>query len=103
MVVALYPTYFQVGSHVKRELQEHEGHADVAGCHQDALNDVVRVIVEHFQPRRIVRFGSRARGDHRLDSDLDLLIEMEPELEIQGRERVQKVASDMTVYGRPAW
>lgn len=38
----------------------------------------IRVIVEriatHFQPERIILFGSRARGDARDDSDYDLLI-----------------------------
>ena len=33
--------------------------------------------MEAFQPRRIVMFGSRARGDTRPDSDLDLMVEME--------------------------
>ena len=37
----------------------------------DALRDAV---VAHIQPRRIVLFGSRARGDARADSDYDLLV-----------------------------
>lgn len=41
------------------------------------LRDIVRKIVERFQPRRILLFGSRARGDARPDSDVDLFIEME--------------------------
>ena len=35
---------------------------------------LVRRLVEGFDPDRIVLFGSRARGDNQLDSDLDLLI-----------------------------
>lgn len=42
---------------------------------QDAtLTDLTRALVERFAPDRIVLFGSRARGDHRPDSDYDLLI-----------------------------
>lgn len=41
------------------------------------LRAIVSKIVERFQPRRIVLFGSRARGDSRLESDVDLFIEME--------------------------
>ena len=41
------------------------------------LQEIVGKIVERFQPRRIILFGSRARGDHRRDSDLDLFVEMD--------------------------
>ena len=41
------------------------------------IEEIIRKIVEAFQPRRIVMFGSRARGDTRPDSDLDLMVEME--------------------------
>lgn len=42
-----------------------------------SIRIIVQKIVEAFHPVRIILFGSRARGDHRPDSDLDLLIEME--------------------------
>ena len=38
------------------------------------LTEAVRRLVEHFQPERIYLFGSRARGDHREDSDYDILV-----------------------------
>ncbi|PYS36667.1 MAG: hypothetical protein DMG14_23975 [Acidobacteria bacterium] len=38
------------------------------------LHEIVRRLVEAVDPDRIVMFGSRARGDARPDSDLDLLI-----------------------------
>jgi predicted nucleotidyltransferase len=43
----------------------------------DLLDDVTRTIVERFHPKRIVLFGSYARGDARPDNDLDLFIERE--------------------------
>jgi predicted nucleotidyltransferase len=44
------------------------------------LDRIISAIVEAFHPRRIVMFGSRARGDARPDSDLDLMVEMETSL-----------------------
>ena len=41
------------------------------------LEQVTRTIIERFHPKRIVLFGSHARGDAGSDSDLDLFIEMQ--------------------------
>ena len=38
------------------------------------LDEIIRRLVEAVDPDRIIMFGSRARGDARPDSDLDLLI-----------------------------
>ena len=40
----------------------------------ELLDEIVRRILQVGSPRRIVLFGSRARGDARPDSDIDLLI-----------------------------
>lgn len=41
---------------------------------EEATEQLTRRIVEHFHPRRIILFGSRARGEARDTSDYDLLI-----------------------------
>ncbi len=41
---------------------------------ETVLGEIVRRLVEAVDPDVIVLFGSRARGDSRPDSDLDLLI-----------------------------
>jgi predicted nucleotidyltransferase len=38
------------------------------------LKEIVSRLVKAVDPDRIIMFGSRARGDARVDSDLDLLI-----------------------------
>lgn len=40
------------------------------------LETIVDTIVARFDPRRIVLFGSHARGDARADSDYDLMVEL---------------------------
>ena len=36
--------------------------------------DLLEPVVEHFKPQRVILFGSRARGEARRDSDIDLLV-----------------------------
>ena len=40
----------------------------------ELLQEITRRVVEAVQPRRLILFGSRARGDARPDSDVDLLV-----------------------------
>lgn len=47
---------------------------------EPSLGMIVERIVDTFCPERLVLFGSRARGDHRPDSDVDLLVVMESPL-----------------------
>lgn len=45
--------------------------------HEPLLDHVTKTIVERFHPKRIMVFGSHARGDAGPDSDLDLFVEMD--------------------------
>jgi predicted nucleotidyltransferase len=69
------------------------------------VKQIVQRIAEAFGPKRIVMFGSRARGDARPGSDLDLMIEMETPDPPAERARVidalfglRRWAMDLVVY-----
>jgi predicted nucleotidyltransferase len=69
------------------------------------IEEIARRIVERFQPRRIVMFGSRARGETPLGSDLDLMVEMDTRDPPAERVRVidalfglRRWAMDLVVY-----
>ena len=47
---------------------------------QEAIDQVVKQIVEKFKPRKIILFGSYARGNPRPESDVDLLVVMDTPL-----------------------
>ena len=40
----------------------------------EVLEQIKNIIVEETNPQQVILFGSRARGDHRPDSDYDLLV-----------------------------
>ena len=39
-----------------------------------AIDAMVRTIVEHISPEKVILFGSHARGNPRPDSDVDLMV-----------------------------
>jgi predicted nucleotidyltransferase len=50
---------------------------------EERVADAVQRLVEAMHPLQIIAFGSRARGDHRVDSDLDLAVILDsPEEEV---------------------
>ncbi len=53
----------------------------------ETLQYIVEVITAHLSPRRIILFGSHARGEAGPDSDLDLFVELDPPLPPRGRGR----------------
>ena len=46
----------------------------------DEIHALARTIAERFRPRRIILFGSYARGAASAESDVDLFVEMETPL-----------------------
>lgn len=73
--------------------------------HDETVRRIADTIVEHFHPRRIILFGSRARGEAQPDSDYDVLVEMETDEPFHERIRriyeafgFRQVAMDVLVF-----
>jgi uncharacterized protein len=49
------------------------------------IREVADRIVQAFHPKRIILFGSQARGDAKPDSDIDVMVEMETDLSFYSR------------------
>ena len=73
------------------------------GLHEpEVLRRLVDIIVREADPEAIILFGSRARGDARADSDIDLLvIEREPSTPTAPSLRVRRYASSSHI--RSMW
>lgn len=61
------------------------------------IQQMVERIVAQFQPEKIILFGSHARGDAGLDSDVDLLIVMP----VEGSKRAKRVEIGVALHDIP--
>jgi len=61
------------------------------------INEMVNRIVEHFDPEKIILFGSHARGEAGPESDVDLLVVMP----ITGSKRKKMVEIGVALHEIP--
>jgi len=61
---------------------------------ESAINAMVRLIVERFQPEQVILFGSHARGDAGPDSYVDLLVVMP----VKGSRRAKQVEIRLALH-----
>jgi predicted nucleotidyltransferase len=47
---------------------------DTAMTREDTIREVLRRLIDYYQPERIYLIGSTARGEDRPDSDLDFVV-----------------------------
>ena len=66
---------------------------------EDQTRDLVRRIVDAVHPRRIILFGSAARGDAHSRSDIDILVEVTDG--IHRRRTAQTIYRALAGYGIP--
>lgn len=72
---------------------------------REEVEDIVRQIIEKYEPMKIILFGSATKGEFSRDSDIDLLI-IKEKTPYVGRERTRelrrlikkKLAVDFLIY-----
>jgi predicted nucleotidyltransferase len=64
---------------------------------EELIEKIVQLLVEAAHPRRIILFGSYARGEQTPDSDLDLLV-IEEQVENRAAEMVRLRAALKPIY-----
>ena len=64
------------------------------------IQQITTKIVERFNPRRVVLFGSRARGEASPDSDIDLFVELEGDL---GKRPLDRAVEVRSIFGLHRW
>jgi len=62
------------------------------------IKAITKNIVDHFNPKRVILFGSHARGEAGPDSDLDLFIEMETD-----RQPPERAIAVSALFGLRTW
>jgi len=67
---------------------------------QTLLQEVTATLVARFRPRRIILFGSHARGKAGEESDLDLFVELDSDL---GKRPLDRAVAVREVFGLHPW
>ncbi len=75
-----------------------QGACDVNGTNRSkAIEEMVRRLVERFDPDQIILFGSEARGTADAGSDVDLLVVMP----VSGSKRAKRIELRLALYDIP--
>ena len=61
----------------------------------EKVDEAVRRIIAAVNPLQIIAFGSRARGDHRPDSDLDLAVIFDDSSKAEYQWRAYSLIADL--------
>jgi predicted nucleotidyltransferase len=61
---------------------------------------ITAVLVERFRPRRVILFGSHARGDSSPESDIDLFVELDDDL---GKRPLERAVAVRSAFGLHPW
>ena len=60
------------------------------------INDLVYVLVEKLQPKRVLLFGSRAKGENKPYSDIDLAVELNQKIDFRLKRKIKEVIEDIS-------
>jgi len=60
------------------------------------INNLVYVLVEKLQPEKILLFGSRAKGENKPYSDIDLAVELNQNIDFRLKRKIKELVEDIS-------
>jgi len=60
------------------------------------INNLVYVLVEKLQPERVLLFGSRAKGENKPYSDIDLAVELNQNIDFRLKRKIKELIEDIS-------
>lgn len=60
------------------------------------INNLVYVLVEKLQPEKILLFGSRAKGENKPYSDIDLAVELNQNIDFRLKRKIKELIEDIS-------
>jgi len=60
------------------------------------INDLVYVLVEKLKPERVLLFGSRAKGENKPYSDIDLAVKLNKNIDFRLKRKIKELIEDIS-------
>ena len=68
------------------------------GLDKKLIDEILNVILKYTKPKKVIIFGSRARGENRKNSDIDLCVEFKNNLSFREKRKLKEELENSIKY-----